>query len=64
MNSFLAIILAICLLTLLWFLHIYAVRRAKHLVKLELGFLPEAVFEKVQPERTYVCDTKMPQKSG
>jgi hypothetical protein len=62
MNSLIAILFVSCLLPLLWILHIYSVRRAKYLVKSELGFLPEPVNEKEKPEQTYVCDTKMSQR--
>jgi hypothetical protein len=43
------IVFSVFLLVLLWLLHIYAKQRARHLVKLELGYLPEPLIEEEKP---------------
>jgi hypothetical protein len=49
MSIIFVIALSVFLLVLLWLLHVYAKRRARHLVKLELGYLPEPLIEEEKP---------------
>jgi hypothetical protein len=49
MSIIFIIALSVFLFVLLRLLHVYAKRRARHLVKQELGYLPEPLIEEEKP---------------